>query len=97
MPLDCSSCNAACCKSLVDELGIPHHNGVCLFLDQDNKCSIYADRPLICRVDEGFEKFGEGVSKEEWYEKNKEACEELTLQEEERRLKGLKKNVDEER
>lgn len=73
MPFDCSSCNAACCKSISDSLGIPHHNGTCLFLEND-RCSIYADRPLICRVDEGFEKYGDGMSREEWEEKNKEAC-----------------------
>lgn len=90
MPFDCSSCNAICCKSLPKDSEIPNHNGICLFLDSDNKCSIYSDRPLICRVDEGFEKYGDGMSREEWEEKNKEAC--ASLQRAEVLVENLKSN-----
>lgn len=77
MSLNCEGCDANCCKNIPVDGEIPNHNGVCLFLDDDNKCSIYADRPLICRVDEGFEVYGKGYSIEEWYELNKKACGEL--------------------
>lgn len=74
MPLNCSDCNAICCKSLPKDSEIPNHNGICLFLDSNNKCSIYSDRPLICRVDEGWKEFGGDYTLEEWYKINEESC-----------------------
>ena len=51
--------------------------GVCKYL-VGNKCSIYEQRPLICRVDESYEVFFKNVmSKEIYYEQNYQACEKL--------------------
>lgn len=79
----CTNCGA-CCRSidgtafLVDyDLG----NGQCKFLDDGNKqCTIYSDRPLICRIDEAYEKiFQAQYSKEEYYQLNAEACNQLQV------------------
>lgn len=54
-------------------------DGVCKYL-QDNKCSIYANRPLICRVDECYERFfKEQYTKEQYYHYNHLSCLKLKL------------------
>ena len=49
----------------------------CQFKDEyvylkDNKCSIYADRPEICRINSVYNK--EEMSLAEWHYKNAEIC-----------------------
>ena len=57
-------------------------DGVCRYLD-GNLCSIYATRPLLCRVDESYEVyFKDKMSKEEYYRQNYLCCEQLKKQEE---------------
>ena len=82
---DCSKCGL-CCRSLgrnpiFRELGLDPGNGICVFLDQaTNLCTIYEDRPLICRVDDLYassEELREEMSKSEWHKLNKEICEKL--------------------
>lgn len=73
----CTGCGA-CCRMIkwVSELvEFPHEigeDGVCSKL-VDNKCTVYDDRPLICRVDDLI---GEG-DKKKWYEINAAACNKL--------------------
>ena len=81
---DCSKCGL-CCRCLnrnpiFRELGMDPGNGICRFLDQEtNLCTIYEDRPLICRVDDLYEEtqLREKMSKSDWHEINKEVCEKL--------------------
>ena len=48
--------------------------GKCRFLD-GNLCSIYNDRPLICRVDDAYEAYFKDVmSKDEYYQENYRTC-----------------------
>lgn len=55
----CDACGK-CCKNLhlsaeLDELN--RGDGVCKYLNEsDNKCTIYEDRPDICRVDVQYQK-----------------------------------------
>jgi len=50
-PFPCTSCGICCTK--VEGLGLPQTDGVCDHFDRQTKlCSIYEDRPLICRVDD---------------------------------------------
>ena len=52
-------------------------NGVCRYLD-GNLCSIYENRPLLCRIDECYEKFfSDKISLEEYYGLNRQICEML--------------------
>ncbi|MGD6811639.1 hypothetical protein ACQCT9_02460 [Sutcliffiella horikoshii] len=45
-------------------------------------CRIYATRPLICRIDEMYEQFfHEQLSKEEYYDINIKACQQLQREE----------------
>mgnify|MGYP002622429365 CR=1 FL=1 len=51
----------------------------CKFLDKEkNLCTIYSERPIICRVDELYEKIlYKDFSREEYYRLNKEICKKL--------------------
>lgn len=72
----CDKCGA-CCRNLhKSELYKNLHNGdgVCRYL-QGNECSIYEDRPLICRIEESYELFFKSqLSYEEYIELNYESC-----------------------
>ncbi len=72
----CDKCGE-CCRHL-DRSSIykplDRGDGICKYLI-GNECSIYKDRPLICRVDDSYDKFfSEQYSLEEYYRLNKEAC-----------------------
>ena len=75
----CSKCGA-CCKNIAG-LGLPHNgDGVCTNLDQkSNTCSIYEDRPEICRVDGIYEKYFKrlDVKKKDFYIYTTKACHDL--------------------
>ena len=73
-------CCGECCRNL-DKSDIyselDRGDGTCRYLD-GNKCSIYTERPLPCRIDECYEMyFKEQYSLEEYYELNYKACKEL--------------------
>lgn len=73
-------CCGACCRNIdKSELyaELDRGDGVCKYLD-GNLCSIYAERPLLCRVDESYELyFSERYSLEQYYALNYKICREL--------------------
>ncbi len=74
----CTKCGA-CCSSIegIDFLELYNQDGVCVNLIE-GECSIYTDRPLLCRIDESYEAiFSAYMSKEEFYALNAKACNEL--------------------
>ena len=79
MAISCGSCKAYCCRvagKIMKELD--RGDGVCKFLTEDNKCSIYEDRPFICNTDRVYDKyFKDKYTKEEWIKFNIKACKEL--------------------
>lgn len=78
-PFNCDNCNAYCCRMpAVREYGLPTlPDGTCAYL-VDNKCSIYASRPLVCRIDDGWRAyFSEQMTLDEWREWNREWCSKL--------------------
>ncbi len=74
------TCCGECCRNLdksnfYKELDIG--DGTCKYLD-GNKCSIYDERPLLCRIDKSYEVyFKEYYSREEYYELNYNVCKQL--------------------
>ncbi len=72
----CGECCRNLCKSpIYNEL----HNGdgICMYLKNDI-CTIYDDRPLVCRIDECYEvMFKEKISYEDYLELNYRFCKEL--------------------
>ena len=76
---ECSKCGA-CCRNLdksplYRELDMG--NGVCRYLN-GNLCGIYDNRPLLCRVDECYERYFKDIMDiDEYYRLNYEACKKL--------------------
>ena len=59
----------------------------------NNVCDIYESRPLLCRIDEAFEKiFSAYMTKEEYYISNAKACN--ILQEQKGIDKKYRVNID---
>lgn len=78
----CDKCGI-CCRSIKNNPIYKHldrGDGICKYLDEQNLCSIYETRPLICNVDEAFSQiFSSEMSKEEYYKLNYESCKKLKL------------------
>lgn len=72
----CDECGE-CCRNLdKSPLYVELHNGdgICRYL-KDNRCSIYENRPLLCRVDECYEEFFcDKMTYDEYLQLNYECC-----------------------
>ena len=72
----CNRCGE-CCRNLDKSqlyAALDRGDGVCRFLE-GNLCSIYGDRPLLCRVDESYEMyFKNQYTLKEYYEMNYDGC-----------------------
>lgn len=79
MPLDCSKCNAVCCRHVTADFLKSADGDICKWLDREkNICRIYDDRPLICNVDKYWEQnLRHKISYEEWIELQVDSCDEL--------------------
>lgn len=86
MTFKCSGCGLCCLHvdravemtKMSPELNFPYtwdDSGKCEMLDDDHKCKIYDDRPLLCNVERFAEVFN--LDKEEFYKVNEQACEDL--------------------
>ena len=79
MSFKCDMCGE-CCRNLKLSpiyAKLDDGTGKCKYLD-GNICSIYSDRPLICRVDDAYEAYFKDVmSKDEYYQENYRTCEYL--------------------
>lgn len=84
MSYPCTGCG--CCCRIIDQILVNAHkvlpevaiafpykndNGVCEMLI-DNKCSVYDNRPLLCRVDD-LQKYTE-IPKPLFYEITRQSC-----------------------
>jgi len=75
----CNGCGE-CCRNLdksdvYEELD--RGDGTCRFLVED-QCSIYSERPMLCRVDESYWMyFKDKYTLEEYYNLNYEVCRKL--------------------
>lgn len=80
-PFPCRGCGACCLHAgSVPELeALARPDGSCLLLEEDGRtCSVYENRPLICRVDELGESL-QLVDRETWRDENVRGCERLHL------------------
>lgn len=73
---ECDKCSL-CCRNLNKSdlySELDRGDGICRFLD-GNLCSIYDERPLLCRIDESYEAFfKDHITIDEYYRLNYEAC-----------------------
>lgn len=80
----CEHCGC-CCRNLDKSLiyaSLDRGDGSCKHL-VGNYCSIYEDRPMLCRVDECYDKyFSQLMNRQDYYRINKQACDNLRKSEE---------------
>ncbi|MGL4607374.1 MAG: YkgJ family cysteine cluster protein [Eubacteriaceae bacterium] len=73
---NCDQCGE-CCRNLDQSAlyeDLDRGDGVCLFL-KGNRCSIYKERPLLCRVSESYEVYFKNVISRSKYDRlNLEGC-----------------------
>ncbi len=72
----CDKCGECCRHLSKSELyrELDRGDGVCKYLVH-NLCSIYDERPLLCRVDEAYHAYFQSeMTKEEYYRLNYEGC-----------------------
>ena len=72
----CDKCGL-CCKSLAGNqvyAELDRGDGTCKYL-KNNLCSIYTNRPLLCCIDEAYERiFKNYMSKKDYYHENYKIC-----------------------
>ena len=75
----CSQCGE-CCRNLHRSnlyKDLDRGDGICKYL-KGNLCSIYENRPVLCRVDAAYKIFfQEKYTLDEFYKLNKQGCEML--------------------
>lgn len=80
----CSGCGSCCSRvgealSHLRPLGFPYNaneDGSCEMLTEDKKCSVYENRPLVCRIDRMYNKYHKktGKSRKEMYREEAIIC-----------------------
>lgn len=76
MTFPCTQCGACCRRVGLMDPGWPWlavDGRTCSKLGVDNTCTIYADRPLVCRVDEMIDLVG-GFDRTTWYRLTADIC-----------------------
>jgi len=80
MRYPCTSCGL-CCQNVSDVSELQElsgEGGACIHLDERNECSIYDERPLLCRIDESYNAgLFPQFTLREFYEVNANACNKL--------------------
>ena len=71
-PYPCTKCGL-CCKRVVGALPAKD-DGSCIYLGEDDLCTIYDNRPIVCRVDLMIDL---QPNREERYRQNVEICNKL--------------------
>lgn len=76
----CTKCGE-CCRHVGEVKGMEEFarpDGACVFLTDDNLCSIYDNRPLICNVSKVYETFfKDSMSENDFYKITQDACDKL--------------------
>lgn len=76
-PFPCTQCGRCCKQVFRSELTayLDKGDGSCKYLSSENTCSIYEDRPDICRVDLQYKLFfSSEMDWEDFVELNEIAC-----------------------
>lgn len=76
-PFPCTQCGCCCKQVFRSELTayLDKGDGCCRYLASDNTCSIYEDRPDICRVDLQYKVFfSSTMTWNNFIDLNVEAC-----------------------
>ena len=80
-PFPCNSCGKCCRKvsSSKETVWLDRGDSVCKYLNEEtNKCTIYTQRPLVCRVEDYYDKnLSQHYSWDDFIEINIKICESL--------------------
>lgn len=82
----CTACGA-CCRSIhlieekyKDQFEVKEDGKTCVHLGNDNKCTIYNDRPEICKIKGNYMKmFLEIMPLEDYYKATAESCKQMQI------------------
>jgi len=80
MSFKCDCCGLCCCslKKVPALANFDRGDGVCIYLQDDNLCSIYDHRPEICNVELMYERvFSNYCSKEDFFRMNEKQCKKI--------------------
>ena len=69
----CTQCGACCRRAGVTGLMPSNEDGSCIYLNKDNTCSIYNQRPEVCNIDK-MRKKQTILSKKEYYKLSAKVC-----------------------
>ena len=78
----CNKCGL-CCQHVdnfkADDEQLDRGDGTCRYFEEETRlCSIYNDRPLICRIEDFYNAYlKDSISKNEYYDLNRLSCIEL--------------------
>ena len=76
---NCDKCGLCCIGLNKSDAAADMHNGdgICKYLDLDTMlCKIYEERPILCRVEDYYDKYlADKMDREEFIRLNYEACE----------------------
>jgi uncharacterized protein len=76
----CTSCGA-CCRTIKHIEFLKEYDrgdGCCKYLSDENRCTIYDDRPLLCNIERAYEHiFAANMTLKEYYLLNARSCNEL--------------------
>ncbi len=78
-PFNCKCCGE-CCKHIgcIEEMKeYDRGDGVCKYLKNDNKCSIYNNRPNLCNGKYVYEKYYSHLTVEEFHNMIRSLCNEI--------------------
>ena len=80
-PFDCNSCGQCCRRVNVNQITdfLDRGDGICRHFEEfSNLCTIYDERPLVCRVEDYYRThLIELLSWEDFVQLNREVCDEL--------------------
>ena len=68
-PFPCNCCGE-CCRhidKIIELENLDSGNGVCKFLNKDNRCSIYQFRPAVCRGEYIYHKYYSNLSVKDFH------------------------------
>ena len=78
MVFNCKENCGLCCEHVAPHPDVESVDGVCVKFDKvSRKCSDYENRPLICRVCDGYSFFKDQMTEDEYLEANYRACRQL--------------------
>ncbi len=80
MSFPCTKCGQ-CCKNIdkVKELSyLDRGDGTCIKFLEGEGCSIYDSRPILCRIDDGYDRFFSNIiTRSNYYKGNADVCNSL--------------------